>query len=221
MHPFPDDNMTWPTRPGQNAARGARRTSRRPRMFEAVRPLACVAVVVFCGAACEARTRRTPDDTVVVLIDTPINSTDPRAMLSNYDGKVSKLIASGLTAVATPTLLPRLELAAKIEHVNDLTVDVTVRDDARFSDGSPVTADDVVGTYASVLAPDSTSSSHKTLADRLTGVEAVAPRIARFHLKTPLATFASDLDFGIVSFHHGPPDTHHVIGAGPYQLSSQ
>jgi peptide/nickel transport system substrate-binding protein len=179
-----------------------------------------LAIAGVVGAACAPRSRRTPDDTVVVLIDTPINTTDPRATLSNYDGKVSRLIAPGLTAVDTAKLEPRLELASKIEHVDDRTVDVTVRDDARFSDGSPVTAADVVGTYLSVLAPESTSSSHKMLSERLTGVEAVAPRVARFHLKMPLATFESDIDFGIVSFHHGPPDRDHVIGAGPYQLRS-
>jgi peptide/nickel transport system substrate-binding protein len=37
-------------------------------------------------------------------------------------------------------------------------------------------------------------------------------------LKAPLATFRSDVDFGIVSFHGGTPLEGHSIGAGPYQL---
>jgi len=44
--------------------------------------------------------------------------------------------------------------------------------------------------------------------------------VARFHLKAPLATFRSDIDFGIVSFHRGPPASDRVIGAGPYRLVS-
>src|SRR6185295_6351073 len=107
------------------------------------------------------------------------------------------------TAVDTDSMIPRLELASRIARIDDRTIDVTVRDDARFSDGSAVTADDVAGTYMNVLAPDSTSASHKMLSDRLWSVEAVAPQVARFHLKAPLATFESDLDWGIVSFHHG------------------
>jgi len=79
-------------------------------------------------------------------------------------------------------------------------------------------ASDVAATYASMLAPDSTSASHKFMSDRIASVEAIAPRVARFHLVTPLATFKSDVDFGIVSFHHGPPRSDAVIGAGPYRL---
>ncbi|HET7502275.1 MAG TPA: ABC transporter substrate-binding protein [Kofleriaceae bacterium] len=175
-------------------------------------------ILVFAAIGCEPRTRRTPDDTVVVLVDTPFTTGDPRAQLTNYDNKLVRILAPGLTAVDTRSMEPRLELASRIDAIDDLTIDVTVRADARFSDGSPVTAADVAGTYMSVLAPDSTSASHKTLTDRFTSVEAIAPSVARFHLKAPLATFRSDLDFGIVSFHGGAPPLGRAIGAGPYRL---
>lgn len=187
-----------------------------PRQY--VNTAASLAIAVFAVLGCEPRTRRTPDDTIVVLIDAPMTTGDPRAQITNYDNKLARLIASGLTAVDTRTMEPRLELATRIEQVDALTIDVTVRDDARFSDGSPLTAADVAGTYMSVLAPDSTSASHKTLTDRFSSVEATGPLVARFHLKAPLATFTSDVDFGIVSFHHGPPKLGQALGAGPYRL---
>lgn len=168
---------------------------------------------------CTPRSRRTPDDTIVMAIETPLTTTDPRSGVNNWDNKVHKLVAAGLTAVDTLNMLPRLELASNIAAVDDLTIDVTVRDDARFSDGSPVTAADVAGTYMSVLAPDSISASHKTLSDRFVSVEATSPRVARFHLKAPLATFTSDIDYGIVSFHDGPPRPGRVLGAGPYRMT--
>jgi peptide/nickel transport system substrate-binding protein len=180
-----------------------------------------LAVVVASGpaiASCEPRTRRTPDDTVVVLIDTPISTADPRAMVNNYDAKLARMIVSGLTAVDTASMVPRNDLASSIVHVDDHTIDVAVRDDARFSDGSPVTAADVAATYMNVLSPESTSGSHKMLSDRLWSVEAVGPRVARFHLKAPLATFESDVDYGIISFHGGTPPIGRAIGAGPYVL---
>jgi len=181
-------------------------------------PLVILAVVIGCAP----RTRRTPDDTMVVVIDTPITSADPRAALSNYDSKLNRLVAAGLTAVDTPNMVPRLELAKNIEWLDNRTVDVTVRDDARFSDGSPVTAGDVAGTYMNVLSPDSTSASHRMLSDRFTSVEVMSPLVTRFHLKAPLATFMSDVDFGIISFHgsahSAPPEVGHAIGAGPYRL---
>src|SRR6188474_913817 len=164
-----------------------------------------LALACLTAAACTPRTRRTPDDTVVMAIETPMMSADPRAQLSTYDAKLARLVASGLTAADTQTMVPRLELASRIDQVDDVTIDVTLREDARFSDGLPVRAADVAGTYMSVLDASSTSSSHKMLSERMTSVEAIDARRARFHLKAPLATFRSDIDFGIVSFHHGPP----------------
>jgi peptide/nickel transport system substrate-binding protein len=177
-----------------------------------------ILVIAATGSACEPRTRRTPDDTIVMAIETPVTTTDPRNGVNNWDNKVLKLVAAGLTAVDTDNLMPRLELASAIAQVDDRTIDVTVRGDARFSDGSPVTAADVAGTYMSVLAPDSISASHKTLSDRFESVEAIAPLVARFHLKAPLATFWSDIDYGIVSFSGGAPRGGRAIGAGPYRM---
>jgi len=174
--------------------------------------------VVIAAVSCEPRVRRTPDDTVVLVIETPMNSSDPRAQVSSYDAKLARMVAAGLTATDTQDMTPRLELATRIEQVDDRTIDVTLRDDARFSDGSPVTAADVAGTYMSVLAPEATSGSHKMLSERFSLVEATSPLVVRFHLKAPLATFASDIDYGIVSFHNGPPRSDQVIGAGPYRL---
>jgi peptide/nickel transport system substrate-binding protein len=185
---------------------------------------AALAVLAAAAIGCAPRTRRTPDDTIVVVIEAPMTTADPRAAVTNYDSKLSRLVAAGLTAVDTQTMTPRLELAARIEYPDDRTIDVTLRDDARFSDGSPVTAGDVAGTYMNVLAPESMSASHKTLGDRFSSVEAVAPLVARFHLKAPLATFMSDVDFGIISFHGSvdgaAPPSDRVIGAGPYRLGA-
>lgn len=180
--------------------------------------VASLVILAMSLAGCAPRTRRTPDDTIVMAIETPITTADPRASVTNWDTKVLKLVAAGLTAVDTANMMPRLELASSIARIDDVTIDVTVRDDARFSDGSPVSAADVVGTYMSVLAPDSTSASHKTLTDRFVSVEAVAPQVARFHLKAPLATFWSDIDYGIVSCPGGAPRSCRPIGAGPYRV---
>jgi len=179
---------------------------------------ALLAATLVAALGCARAAHHTPDDTAVVVIDSPMLSADPRTQATSYDGKLSHLVAEGLTAVDTPTMEPRLDLAASVVHVDDLTIDVTLRDDARFSDGSPVTAADVAGTYMSVLAPDWPTASHKTLSDRLTSVEATAPRSVRFHFKAPIATVMTDLDFGIVSFHAGPPPRGRTIGAGAYRL---
>src|SRR5262245_56706151 len=114
-----------------------------------------VLLATVATGGCEPRTRRTPDDTVVVLLEAAATTADPRNSVSRYDGRLNRLVAAGLTAVDTDSMIPRLELASRIARIDDLTIDVTVRDDARFSDGSSVTAADVAGTYMNVLAPES------------------------------------------------------------------
>src|SRR5437660_387408 len=98
--------------------------------------------ITLLAVACTARTRRTPDDTLVLVIDGRMATADPRYSISNYDSKLNKLISIGLTTVDTPDAGAQLELASAIDRVDPLTIDVTIRDDARFSDGQPVTARD-------------------------------------------------------------------------------
>ena len=160
---------------------------------------ALLLVAVAAPLACTPRSRRTPDDTLVLAIESAMTSSDPRFAISNWDGKLSKLIHPGLTAVDTPSQEPRLELADKVTAVDPLTWEVELRADARFSDGAPVTAADVAYTYMSTLAPDSKSLFQRAFAERFSSVEPVSGRLVRFHLKEPLATFQTDIDYGIIS----------------------
>ena len=169
-------------------------------------------------AACTPTRRRTPDDTLVLAIEAPMNTFDPRYTVSSYDAKLAKLVAPGLTSVDTPDASARLELASAIDRVDDVTIDVTLRADARFSDGQPVTADDVVRTYQTVMDPACNSLYQKQFTDRYDRLEPRGDRVVRFHLEHPLGTFVTDIEFGIISFHGVPPGECHpnVIGAGPY-----
>jgi peptide/nickel transport system substrate-binding protein len=169
-----------------------------------------VAALIGALASCAPRDRRTPDDTLVLVIEAAMNTSDPRFTISNHDSKLAKLIHVGLTAVDTPTMQPRLELASRVERIDPVTWEVELRPDAKFSDGAPVLAKDVVFTYESMLAEDSPSLYHRNFSDRFTGVEAVTERIVRFHLREPLSTFETDIDFGIIS--------EAGKGAGPYVL---
>ena len=190
----------------------------------ALAPLVATATVALAaaGALAGCARHRTPRDTLVVVIDSVLTTADPRIAVNSYDGKLSKLVAIGLTstdtALADPE--PRLALAARIDRVDAVTFDVTLHADAKFSDGSSVTATDVARTYAAVLAADSPSLFHKGFVDRFATVTATGARTVRFTLTTPLATFRDDLDFGILSFHGVPPGAAPaaIIGAGPYRL---
>lgn len=177
-----------------------------------------LAVLVAGLGACSPRDRRTPDDTLVIVIESAMTTPDPRYAITSYDGKLAKLVCSGLTALDSQNMEPRLELAAKVEPTGERTWDVWIRPDAKFSDGSPVTAADVAGTYGAILAKDSDSLFHKSLGEKIERVEVIAPLQARFHLKGPLSTFYTDIDFGIFKTTGGVPASGKVIGAGPYKV---
>ncbi len=182
--------------------------------------ITALAIVALSTSACDPRRRRTANDTLVVVLADKATTVDPRFTLSNYDATVSKLVAVGLTSVSTGTGEPQLELASEITLSDPLTVEITLAD-RRFSDGTPVTADDVARTFTTVADLACGSLYGQIQRDRWSSVEALDPRHVRMHLVRPLGTLRSDLEFGIVSFHGVPakacrPPT--LIGAGPYIL---
>lgn len=121
------------------------------------------------------------------------------------------------------TLLRRDE---NLNIVNDLATDytvsedgltwtVTIRDDAVFSDGEPLTAADVAYTFNK--AAESGGLTDVTVLD-----EAVATddTTVELRLKQPQSTFVNRLiTLGIVPEHaHGPDYARNPVGSGPYQL---
>ncbi len=171
---------------------------------------------------CSARTRRTPDDTIVVLIPNLIRDLDPRFALKSFDVKLSRLVAPGLTTIDTDDLEPALYLAESIEMETPTRVRVVIRPDARFSDGTAVTATDVAFTYESTMNEDVNSLFAGGFEERFTGFEVVGERELIISLAKPVATLWSDLDFGILKkdaananmlFEKGS-----IVGAGPYRI---
>src|SRR4051812_39227690 len=112
------------------------------------RRLLALPLLLLVAASCRAG--RVPDDELVVLIETPPASIDPRYCIGGYDFKVSRMVYAPLVSVDTLDLEPKMELAASVQPTvtadgrNDW--DIVLRD-ARFSDGKPVTTDDVLYTF--------------------------------------------------------------------------
>lgn len=106
---------------------------------------------------------------------------------------------------------------AKSYDVSDdgLTWTVQLRDDVKFSDGAPLTAEDVAFTFETAA----TSGSVIDLSV-LNEVEVVDPYTVRFHLQKPQSTFVHSLiATGILPKHaYGENYHEHPIGSGPYMF---
>ncbi|WP_371807206.1 ABC transporter substrate-binding protein [Halalkalibacter krulwichiae] len=108
------------------------------------------------------------------------------------------------------------DLAANYEVSEDgLTWTVTIRNDVRFSDGEPLTTEDVQFTFET--AKSSGSVLDLTILDQ---VEVVDEHTVEFHLHSPQSTFVHSLiTMGIVpkhDYHEGYAQN--PVGSGPYKL---
>ncbi|WP_292857129.1 ABC transporter substrate-binding protein [Microbacterium sp.] len=120
-------------------------------------------------------------------------------------------------------------LAESWEQTDDLTYVYELRDDARFQDGTPVTADDVV--FSLEEARDETASPG--LAYYLTGVDTIAKTgdaEVTITLTAPDPAFAANMSSGGAAFitskkfweeHDGKVGTSDalLLGSGPYQVT--
>ncbi|OMF14247.1 nickel ABC transporter substrate-binding protein [Paenibacillus amylolyticus] len=160
----------------------------------------------------QSGTALTKDELVLAVGTEPEGGFDPTTGWGQYG---SPLFQS--------TLLKR---DAKLQLVNDLattysvsedglTWTVTLRDDVKFSDGEPLTAEDVKFTFETAAKSGSVIDL-TNMAD----VQASDNRTVVFTLKSPQSTFISLLTtLGIVPEHaYGADYAEHPVGSGPYKL---
>jgi peptide/nickel transport system substrate-binding protein len=170
----------------------------------------CALLLAACGAG------RVPRDELVVLTPEPPTSIDPRFAVSAYDSKVSRLVYAPLVSVDDQQLEPRMELAESVRALDERRWEVVLRA-ARFSDGRPVTSDDVVYTLDAIRDPRAGSHLRQRFVDDgLERLEAPSARRLVFTLAHSHAPFVTDLDFGILE--RPPPGAPPVepVGAGAF-----
>ena len=128
-----------------------------------------------------------------------------------------------ITSVFFSTLMKRdkelgweNDLATDYKISDDkLTWTVTIRDDAKFTDGEPVTAEDVAFTYKTVK-----ESSTEIDLTMIKGVKATDDTTIEFTLERPMSTFIEKLGAcGIVPKHaYNDSFKDNPIGSGPYKF---
>ena len=165
-----------------------------------------------------------PEERIVVLFPQAVRGQlDPRLNTRAWPGKIVHLVFEGVVSVHNERLAPRPALAQRIHQPRPEVYEITLRPDARFHDGSPVLADDVLATYESVRRP-SLGSPFRSLYDRIASMERLGPRRLRLTLEAPHAPFLSDLSLGVLPRRIIGPDGHltaEPVGAGPYRIRAR
>lgn len=170
-----------------------------------------MAAVVAAGCASEAP--RAPG-WVVVGLDAPPNSLDPRAATDASAVAILDLVHRGLVRTSADGA-PVPDLAEGWDNPDPVTYRFRLRP-ARFQDESPVTADDVVATYASLARPAFQTARRDGL-ELVSEVVAEGARTVRFTLLEPSATFLGATRLAILpAACAAEPDCR--IGAGPFRL---
>ncbi|KQW75681.1 peptide ABC transporter substrate-binding protein [Devosia sp. Root413D1] len=161
------------------------------------------------------------DKAIVIGTDVDAGTLDPRLTRDTTAYRTADLIYAGLVHL-TAKLEAVPDLAENWESPDPQTVIFKLRSGLTFSDGSPLTADDVVFTYESVINPDF-NAPDRALYSPISKIEAVDPQTVKFTLSAPYAPLLSYLDKGIVSkaaVEAGKDPATDPVGAGPMVLTA-
>ncbi len=192
-----------------------------------VRPLILCLIPVLLASGCRsdgtAGDRLPRGERIAVLFPEAIRGPlDPRLNTRAWTGKVVQLMYEGVVSVHNEAMEPRPALAERIDQPSPTVYEITLRADARFHDGNPVTAGDLKATYQSVVDPQ-LGSPFRGLYARVQSMEVLGPKRLRITLDAPHAPFISDLSLGIVPAKLIGADGQLTapVGAGPYAFSAR
>ncbi|MGQ9558080.1 MAG: ABC transporter substrate-binding protein [Desulfurispora sp.] len=183
--------------------------------------LALVLLLAGCGSSGqpdgkggpgEGQAAAKPDELVLAIGGEPDAGFDPTTGWGRYG---SPLFQSTLLTRDNDLNIVK-DLATDYQVSPDgLTWTVKIRNDARFSDGKPLTAADVAYTYATAAKSGSVVDLNV-----LAGVQALDEHTVQFKLKQAQSTFINLLiTLGIVPKHaHGGDYAKNPVGSGPYKL---
>jgi peptide/nickel transport system substrate-binding protein len=185
----------------------------------------CALLLACAAAAGESGCRdwHVPHDELVVLIEAPPQTPDPRFAVTAYDWKLSRLLYAALVSVDNVRAEPQMDLADSVRALDAHTWEIVLRDGARFSDGTLVTSDDVLYTIQSILDPATGSRLRERFRDDgLERIEVVDARRLKLHLQHAHAPFVTDLDVGILKRPPAPLARGALhVGAGPFVFAAR
>lgn len=181
-------------------------------------PLVILITAALLLPACSSHAGGEPG-TVTMALDLPPTNLDPRIGIDATSERLSQLLFSSLVrrnerAEIEPDLAERWEIPDPLTYIFHL------RGDAKFHDGRPVTARDVVYTFRT-LSDGSIRTSKAGTYRLVQSVEAPDSRTVVFKLKEPFAPFLWNLSrgaIGVIPEGSGADFERKPIGSGPFKF---
>jgi len=196
---------------------------------------ALAAVAALALAACAPAASTSPDSSgaaatgeFTYVIASDPTSLNPINVGDRWGLTVSNLVYSPLARVEADGTV-RNELAESIEPADDgLSVTVTLKDDLAWSDGEPLTADDVVFTYTNKAVRENGNADLLYIGDQPITAEAIDEKTVVFRLPSVSAAALSNIATetyiipehvyaGVTDFSVAELDPI-AVGSGPYKL---
>lgn len=158
-------------------------------------PRAACTLLIGLGVLLAACGEPARDDIRIGIQAAPA-TLDPRYASDAVSARLARLVHRAPVRLdATGRAVPDL---ADWERLAPRRYRVTLRPDARFTDGRPVRAADLVATYDSVLDPGAASPLRGALAN-VRALRAVTPRRVDFELIRPDPAFPATLTIGVLA----------------------
>ena len=151
---------------------------------------------------------------------------NPTIAITDTDKDISSLVYAGLLKYSDNGLVPDLADSYTIS-TDGLTYDFKLKDDLRFQDDTPLTADDIAFTIQKVQDPNLKSPRRADWSQ--VSVKVISPTEIQFILKQPYSPFITNTTIGIIPKHiWGNVSNDQFIfsefnikpiGAGPYKVA--
>lgn len=152
---------------------------------------------------------------------------NPVLAVTDADKDLTSLVYSGLMKYSDGDIIPDLASSYKISE-DGLTYTFNLKEDLRFQDGEPLTAEDIAFTIQKIQDPALKSPRRSDWLN--VTVKIVSPRQIEFVLKQPYSPFIANTTFGVLPKHiWGTVGDEQFIfsqyniepvGSGPYRVNN-
>ncbi|MEO3474609.1 ABC transporter substrate-binding protein [Roseomonas sp. CAU 1739] len=168
-----------------------------------------------------------PAQTLTMGVGAPVSSLDPHYHLLRSNNEVGQMLFDSLLTTDSRAAL-RPGLAESWRAVSDTVWEFTLRENVRFHDGTPLTADDIAYTFERIPQMRGPGASFSTMIRPVQRLEIVDARTLRMHTAEPaplLPTYLSQVmivsrrlhaEATTSDFNSGKS----AIGTGPFRLVS-